>query len=343
MNHRPLAGLKILDFTTLLPGPLGTQMLATMGAEVLRIVRPGKGDLLEQMPPFAGGTSVAGRWLHHGKDVLRLDLKERQDRDQIYDLVGDFDIICEGFRPGVMGRLGLGYHNLVRHQPKLIYASLTGYGQNSSYAQRAGHDINYQALAGLASYNSTTTDPSASGFQVADIAGGSMQLVVALLAAIIERQQTGLGQWLDLAMTDCCFYLNHFHIPLTNADQEPQAGRTLLGGGSFYGIYATSDGGHMSVGSLEPAFAAEFLTILGMPERLGQTLDPAAQPELKRAITQAFAQKTRSQWQEVFAQADCCVEPVLGVAEAAASALAKERQWGWQEPQIPIKFHAELG
>ena len=205
----PLASLKVLDFSTLLPGPFASLLLADMGAEVLRIESPTRMDLLRVLPPHDQGVSASHAYLNRNKRSLALDLKQPEALEVIKQLLQDYDIVLEQFRPGVMERLGLGYEALKAINPKLIYVSITGYGQTGPYKDRAGHDINYLALAGLASYTGRAeSGPLPLGMQVADVAGGSLHGVIGLLAAVIARQQTGLGQHLDVSMTDCAFSLN---------------------------------------------------------------------------------------------------------------------------------------
>lgn len=199
----PLAGLKILDFTTLLPGPYATQLLADMGAEVLRVESPTRPDLVKLMPPFVGDkscrVSAAHATLNRNKQSISIDLKHEDAKEIIHKLVREYDVVIEQFRPGVMQRLGLDYNSLKKIQQKLIYCSITGYGQTGPLKDRAGHDINYLALSGLASFSGRKeTGPVLSGTQIADIAGGSHHAVMAIMAAHIQRMTTNEGQYLDI-------------------------------------------------------------------------------------------------------------------------------------------------
>ena len=191
----PLSLLKVLDFSTLLPGPFASLMLADMGAQVLRIESPTRLDLLRELPPFDQGVSASHAYLNRNKRSLALDLKQPQAVDVIKRLVADHDIVLEQFRPGVMDRLGIGYEALKAINPRLIYVAITGYGQTGPFRERAGHDINYLALAGVASHTGRKdSGPLPLGVQVADVAGGSLHGVVGLLAAVVARQQSGQGQ-----------------------------------------------------------------------------------------------------------------------------------------------------
>lgn len=268
----PLASLKVLDFSTLLPGPFASLLLADMGAEVLRIESPTRMDLLRVLPPHDQGVSASHAYLNRNKRSLALDLKQPEALEVIRQLVLEYDIVLEQFRPGVMERLGLGYEALKALNPKLIYVSITGYGQTGPYRERAGHDINYLALAGLASYTGRKdSGPLPLGIQAADIAGGSLHGVIGLLAAVIARQHSGLGQHLDVSMTDCVFSLNAMAgAGYLACGIEPAAEQQVLNGGSFYDYYRSRDGRWLSVGSLEPPFMQALCKALGRPELAAQ-------------------------------------------------------------------------
>ncbi len=315
----PLAGLKVLDFSTLLPGPFATQMLADLGADVIRIESPTRPDPIRRMPPVVNGQSGVHRWLNRNKRSLTLDLKHPDGVEVVRRLVGEYDIVVEQFRPGVMARLGLGYEQLRAINPALIYCSITGFGQTGPWRDRAGHDINYMALSGVASYVSEQ-QPTPLGVQVADIGGGSLHGVVAILAALAHRSRTGEGQYLDVSMTDAAFSLNAMAgAAFLSGSEPPSCGTGKLNGGSFYGYYRTADGRFFSVGSLEPQFFAAFSAAMEHPEWLdlvNQGTVQAAQ-QLKASITAAFAGKTFDDWCAVFSTLDCCVEPVLTLDEAA--------------------------
>lgn len=311
----PLAGLKILDFSTLLPGPFATLALADLGAEVIRIESPTRADPVRRLAPQRHGVSAAHAWLNRNKRSLALDLKQPEAIEVVHRLARTHDIVVEQFRPGVMTRLGLDYARLRDRNPALIYCSITGFGQDGPYRDRAGHDINYLSVAGVASY-SGRGEPPPLGVQVADVAGGSLHAAVAILAALAHRHRTGAGQHLDVSMTDAAFSLNAMSSAAFLAGAHaPRPESERLNGGSFYDYYATSDGRHFSVGSLEPQFLETFCHVMGHPEwsALART-DMAA---LKAAIRQAFRGGTFAQWCERFAGVDCCVEPVLTLEESA--------------------------
>jgi crotonobetainyl-CoA:carnitine CoA-transferase CaiB-like acyl-CoA transferase len=328
MGH-PLAKLKILDFSTLLPGPYATMLMADMGAEVLRVEAIERHDLVRALQPKHRDCSYAYLTLNRNKAAISLDLKQSDAVGIIKKLLLDYDVIIEQFRPGVMAKLGLDYTTLAAINPKLIYCSITGYGQNGCYKDRAGHDINYLALSGLASFSGTQkTGPVLSGTQIADIAGGSHHAVMAVLAAVIARHTSGEGQHIDISMTDAAFALNGmFGAGAVGADIDPQLGQTMLNGGCFYNYYKTQDDRYLSVGSLEPKFAKIFFETIGLSEWLSSvnSMNKKDQLALKELIENAIAQHPLEHWQSLFDSLDACVEPVLTVSEAAKSQLMKDR------------------
>ncbi len=251
-----------------------------------------------------------------------------------------------------MDRLGIGYDTLKAINPRLIYCAITGYGQTGPYRDRAGHDINYLSLAGVSSHcGRKQSGPPPMGIQIADVAGGSHHAVMGILAAVIQRQHTGEGQFIDISMTDAAFALNGMAGSACLAGGQEQAPEsTLLNGGSFYDYYQTSDGRWLSVGSLEPQFSARLCDTLGLPDMKSYALsqNPEHQHQLKTALQAAIGQKTLQEWQDIFADKDACVEPVLTIAEAAEHPQLKAREMvievdrgdGTCQRQIghPIKF-----
>ncbi|MCO7577170.1 MULTISPECIES: CaiB/BaiF CoA transferase family protein [Pseudomonas chlororaphis group] len=348
----PLASLKVLDFSTLLPGPFASLLLADMGAEVLRIESPTRMDLLRVLPPHDHGVSASHAYLNRNKRSLALDLKRPEALEVIRQLLQDHDIVLEQFRPGVMERLGLGYEALKAINPRLIYVSITGYGQTGPYKDRAGHDINYLALAGLASQTGRRDQgPLPLGIQAADIAGGSLHGLIGLLAAVIARQHSGQGQHLDISMTDCVFSLNAMAgAGYLACGVEPGMEQQVLNGGSFYDYYRSRDGRWLSVGSLEPVFMQQLCQALGRPELAVQGLSPM--PEQQRALKQAlqieFEKHDFAELCQLFAGLDACVEPVLSLAEAVEHPQLQARQLLSQVPRedgslqtqmaCPLKF-----
>jgi alpha-methylacyl-CoA racemase len=348
----PLTSLKVLDFSTLLPGPFASLLLADMGAEVLRVESPNRMDLVRLLPPHADGMSTSHAYLNRNKRCIALDLKKPEAVEVVKKLVAEYDIVLEQFRPGVMDKLGVGYEALKAINPKLIYVSITGYGQTGPYKDRAGHDLNYLALSGLASYTGRRdSGPLPLGIQAADIAGGSLHGVIGLLAAVVNRQVTGQGQYVDISMTDCAFSLHAMSgAGYLGAGVEPQMESQPLNGGTFYDYYRTRDGRWFSVGSLEPQFMQQFCAAIGRPELAARGLSqrPDDQQALKREIEIEIETRDFAEWSEIFIKLDACVEPLLNLSEAVEHPQLKARQLltevpiGEQKTQTqiacPIKF-----
>lgn len=352
-----LSGLKILDFTTLLPGPFATMLLADMGAEVIKVESPDRVDLTKYVEPMDGDVSALFGQLQRSKRSLALDLKQPEAREVIYRLVQEYDIILEQFRPGVMERLGIGYEKLKKINPRVIYCSITGYGQTGPLRTRAGHDINYLALSGAASYSSRKNQaPVPAGIQVADLAGGSMPAVIGVLAAVYHRQNTGEGQHIDVSMTDTIFSLNAMYgSGYLAGGEEPEAESLLLNGGSFYDYYETLDHRFLSVGSLEPQFQARLCRLIGDDEllKLSSSQRVEDQQAFKMKLTEAFKQKTFDEWLTILGNNfDGCVEPVLKFSESVNHPQIKARNLVVSVPKstgigtqkqiaFPIKFSTQ--
>lgn len=350
----PLDGLRILDFSSLLPGPYASMFLADLGADVLRVVSKTRPDMADMVPPLLPGSNISASaaFLGRGKRAISLNLKHPRAVAVVQRLIERYDIILEQFRPGVMDKLGLGYQALGRLQPRLIYCSLTGYGQTGPLKDRAGHDVNYLARSGLLSYSGRRDGgPTLMGMQIADVAAGSMNAVVGILAAVIARQASGQGQHVDVSMTDGAMAFNAMAAAgALAADAEPGREGTMLNGGSLYDIYETSDGGHLSVGSLEPKFFEALCLAIDRPDCVAGWVAPPDLPRVKEQIRQIFKGKTMAQWVEIFEKVDACVEPVLGLREAFDQPLAQARQWvvevpapdgrTLRQPGPPIKFSA---
>ena len=339
-----LSNLKVLDFTGLLPGPFATQKLADMGAAVIRIESHRHPDLVRAMPPYAEGESLTFAYLNRSKRSLALDLKQPQAVEIIQRLILSHDIVLEQFRPGVMARLGLDYDSLRVINPRLIYCSITGYGQTGEHSHKAGHDLNYLARSGLLAVGKPGPLPT----QLADLSG-AQHAVMGILAAVIQRLQTGVGQYIDVSMTDVALSLQPLAIAnAMQAGENPCSATGLLIGGSFYDCYETSDQRYLSVGCLEPKFFQRFVAALGHPEwaPLVTQLNPAVQGALKENIAHIFKQKTLAAWTDFFAPLDVCVEPALTLTEALAAAQAMQIEvatvQGKTQQQLacPLRFGA---
>lgn len=315
-----LDGLKILDFSTLLPGPYASLMLADMGAEVLKISSPGRYDLAMHHGPIVEGTDMSAcqAWLNRNKKTMFLNLKTEEAKAIVKELVKEYDIVLEQFRPGVMDRLGLGYEDLKAVNPGVIYCALTGYGQTGPLKDAAGHDINYISRSGIISHAGRKDGgPSLMNFQIADIAVGSMNSVIGILAAVNYRHNTGRGQFVDIAMLDGCIPFNSLDGAGFLVDgRQPQREGEMLNGGCMYDYYETRDGGYMSVGSLEPKFWSQFCIAIGREDLIEGTVWPENSEEVKRQIREIFRTRTRDEWTEIFSHYDACVQPVMDLKEA---------------------------
>ncbi len=316
-----LDGYKMLDFTTLLPGPYATMTLADMGAEVLKISSRDKYDLVVNWPPVIKGARVTGAqaWLGRNKKTIFLNMKKERSVEAVKKLIQEYDIVVEQFRPGVMDKLGIGYDALRALNPKLIYCAITGYGQNGCFSKKAGHDINYLSRAGI-SHTAGRKDggPSLYNFQIADVAGGSMNAVASICAAIIYREKTGKGQFIDVSMQDSV-------IPFNSMDEaayfaggpSPARESGQLNGGGIYDFYECKDGKYMSVGSLEPKFFRGLCELMGYPEWGDGTVLETDAATVKNTFRNVFLTKTRDEWTALAEPYDACIEPVMDLEECS--------------------------
>jgi len=336
---KPLAGLRVLDLTRLLPGPVATQHLADLGADVVKIEDTGEGDYARRMGARAGETSALFRLINRNKRSLRLDLKTTDGVAVFRRLSSSADVVIEGFRPGVMDRLGLGYAALSADNPRLVMCSISGYGQTGPHAQEAGHDINYIARAGvLDQIGAEGGPPVVPNFQVGDLLGGALTPLVGLLAAVIGARATGQGRHVDVAMTDAV--LAHAVFPLAGLlarRAPPPRGADLLSGGvPCYGVYATADGRHMAVGALERKFWDLLCDTIAHPELKPLHLAAGERgAQAKAQLAEIFAGRTQSEWIACFAAVDCCVTPVLRIDEALESEQVRARQMVVEADGLP--------
>ena len=346
-----LSSLRILDFSSLIPGPAATLMLADMGADVIRIESPQRPDLMRLFPPFKDGESCAHTHLNRSKRSLALNLKTEAGINAVKKLISSYDILIEQFRPGVMAKLGLGYEDLKAINPDLIYCSISGYGQTGPYAQRAGHDINYLAVAGILGHNGRAdSGPMPPTLQLADVAGGSYHAVMSILAAVINRSTNGGGQHIDVSLMDTAFNMQVTQVDDTlNTGRNPGLEAEIFNGGTFYDCYETADGRHISIASIEPHFFTRLCETLGFPELAVHALtpDPKIQNQLKTKIRETIKSQSYDHWSTVFADIDACVEPVPTLSEALDHPQVKARELVVEvpfkegkekQPAFPVKF-----
>jgi crotonobetainyl-CoA:carnitine CoA-transferase CaiB-like acyl-CoA transferase len=324
-----LQGVRVLDLSRLLPGPFLTMTLADMGADVVKIEDPRVGDYLRAFPPMKGG--VAGRYLavNRGKRSLALDLKAPSGRDALLKMAARADVVVESFRPGVLDRLGVGWAALSTVNPRLVLCSISGYGQDGPYVERAGHDLNYIALAGvLAMGGAAGGAPMMPGVQLADLAGGALWGTTAILGALLGRERTGVGAHLDISMTEGALALLAAELGNLDCGAHPTRGvETLNGGLAAYGVYRTADARYLAVGALEPKFYLAFNQAIGRPGNVAELAgDAAAQARTRAAIAEIIATRTAAAWVEDLARHDCCVELALEPDELAGHPLHQARE-----------------
>ena len=306
-----LKGVRIVEMEGIGPGPMAAMLLWQLGAEVITIGRPGAPRL-----------PVDHDFLSRGRPRMPLDLKNSLDLERARTLIAHADILIEGYRPGVCERLGIGPDECLRRNPRLIYGRMTGWGQTGPLAGTAGHDINYLAMSGALHAIGTAERPVPPLNLVGDFGGGALYLALGIACALFERSRSGKGQVVDAAIIDgTASLLSMFHGLVASGEWVEQRASNLLDGGSpVYDVYVTRDGGHVAVGCLEPQFYDEMITVLGIRDKVpppGQHLAAKHREALRRALADAFRQRSRDEWAEVFAGTDACVSPVLSMAEAA--------------------------
>lgn len=328
---QPLKGIRILDLSRLLPGAYASQMLADMGAEVIKIEEPGKGDYSRHMPPLGPGEmGISFTAINHNKRSIALNLKTDKGREIFHRLLQNADVLLESFRPGVMQRLGLGYDDLKVLKPGLIYCAISGYGQDGPYNQRAGHDLNYQGYAGLLHYNRDEAgQPVMPPTQLGDLAGGGYMAVIGILGALVGHAQSGEGRMIDVSMTEGAMSL----LPLAtaaylNTGHAPIPGHSALDGSlPCYNIYETQDGKHVTLAALEYKFWHTFCTHIGHLELLPfhMPVGPEERAQALEMLRGIFKTHTRDEWIAALSEIDACIGPVYSIDEALNDPHARAR------------------
>ena len=325
----PLEGVRIIDFTRLLPGPIATMFLADMGADVIKVEDPDNPDYIRSFEPRINGISMLYLALNRNKRSLALNYLSAEGKQIIYDLVKTADVLIEQYRPGVMKDLGFGYEELAKLNPKLIYVSVTGYGQHSSKAMDAGHDLNYVAIAGALGITGNASEITIPGFQLADIAGGGYMAMNAVTAALYQRERTGKGEWIDVSMTDAAvpFTALQFAYHQGTKNNLARGAFELSGAMPNYNVYKCSDEKFVALGSLEPKFWSKFCAKVGKAEWNDMfLLQGEALEKLKKEVSALFLTKTRSEWLEEFKHEDFCFTTINDLSDIEQDVFLNERK-----------------
>jgi len=322
-NTGPLSGIKVVDLSLLLPGPLCSQHLADMGAEVIKIENPRAYDGSRAMFKGNGGYPALFMMLNRNKKAITLNLKRPTSKDILFQLLEDADILLEGFRPDGMDKMGLGYDVLKERFPKLIYCGISGYGTSGKYVDFAGHDLNYLAISGV--LHQTGNPPRTAGFQLADVGGGTLTALSAILAALYYREKTGKGQKIDISMTDASLqFLSLYGGIFSASGKTPEPGNDILSGKlPNYNIYQTKEGRYVALGALEDMFFQTFLRAIGM-ENLTKEIPLIDENlgKLKSILADFFLSKTYSDLEPIFKNEDACLSPILSMEE-----VSKDEHW----------------
>ncbi len=340
MGFAPLRGIRILDLTRLLPGPFCSWILSGLGAEILRLEDPHGGEYTRHIPPTIGRHGAMFHVLNRGKRSIVVDLRNAEGGQVVRDLLAHHDVLLEGFRPGTMAKLGLAPDALRGELPGLVICSISGFGQDGPRAPRAGHDLGYQALAGVLTLSGERDGPPAMpGLPIADLTG-AMQAAIGIAAALVQRASTGEGCWIDVAMSEAAAMMA---APVRGMDGFPAGdgrGQAMLNGGlACYGLYRTGDGGYLAIAALEPKFWAGVCAVLEHPE--WASLPPLPGPQqavVREQLAGVIEGRSRAEWAELFAAHDLCVEPVLTPDEAVDDAHAAAR--GSVEGEGPRRWAA---
>jgi crotonobetainyl-CoA:carnitine CoA-transferase CaiB-like acyl-CoA transferase len=325
------AGVRMLDLSRLLPGPYCSLLFADLGADVIKVEEPGRGDYARHTRPYWGASDVGAYFLllNRNKRSVSIDLKTEAGKGIFRRLAATADVVLESFRPGVMDRLGLGWETLRRENSRLVYCAISGYGQDGPYRNLVGHDVNYMGYAGALSVTGSREGPPLTpGVQVADLGGGALMAAFAIAAALHHRREAGAGQFVDVSMTDgvVSWLIPHLAAFFATGRVPERARERLNGGWPCYGVYETADGGHVTLGALEPQFWANFCRLVGREDlRPLQHAEGAARDEVEATLRQLFRTRSRTEWTELLHQADVCAGPVLALDEVVQDPQLRQR------------------
>ncbi|MCG8350634.1 MAG: CoA transferase, partial [Chloroflexales bacterium] len=341
-SDRILSDIRVIEVAAYIPGPVCTQILADLGATVIKVERPGGDPMRHMGPRTADGVNPMFLAFNRDKEFVELDLKTTEGAAKLRDLAQEADILLDGFRPGVLTRLSVGAEQLQAINPRLIYCALSGYGATGPQQQTAGHDLNYVSLSGLLALTTVGGVPALPGTQIADMVSG-LTAVTAILVALYERNRSGKGSTLDIAISDSAFWLM---APWLAVQRGGDAGQTaqknmLSGALACYNLYRTADKRYLAVAALEPRFWANFCTIIERPDLIALQYAPTAQPMIQETVAQIIATRSLEYWTQVCAEADTCVTPVLTLEEASRSPLYQQRRLLSEEHpgvSLPIRF-----
>ena len=324
-----LDGIRVLDLTRLLPGPYGTQLLADMGAEVIKIEPPGEGDYAREMEPIVDGIGGVFGSTNRGKESVTLNLKDERAQEILLMMAEEADVLFEQFRPDVVDRLGIDHETVHERNPDIVYCSLTGYGQTGPYSDRVGHDLNYVGYAGLLDLTRPDEDahPVLPGYPIADMNGG-LFAVFAILGALLSRELGHGGEYIDVSMTDVVLSLSQSVAPMAFAADDPRPGETVLTGKyPSYGVYETADDRYVALAALEPHFWENFCMAVDREDLIDahHSTDPAEVAALEAELEALFRQRTRAEWAAALADEETMLSPVKTLAEATEDPQIRSR------------------
>jgi crotonobetainyl-CoA:carnitine CoA-transferase CaiB-like acyl-CoA transferase len=344
----PLSGIRILDLTRLLPGGYCTLFLADMGAEVIKVEDTERGDYLRWSAPFIYQQQSASFFaLNRNKKSIKLNLKTAKGVEIFRKLTQTSDVIVEGFRPGVVDRLGVGYNAVKKVKEDIIYCSITGYGQDGPYSSKVGHDINYIAYAGILGLNGLYGGrPAIPPVQIADIAGGGLNAVIGILLALLYREKTGKGQYIDVSMTDGVISWLSIHAAKFFADSivPRQEGMRLSGAYPCYNVYETKEGKYVSLGALEPKFWEQFLQVIHREDlRSGQFATGDEGEKVKAELRQVFREKTQAEWIQLLGGQEICFAPVYAMNEVFNDPQVRHRKMVFESMYTPVDAEGKPG